>query len=209
MPGCERTSASSRGSSCSGRYCAGSTWSCAHPAGRHRDVVFALDSPRYLRLVADLERFLADPPFSDRGRGKPTKELRRRVRKACRRVERARFALRDADPAQHDHALHEVRISAKRARYAAEAARPVIGDEAKAVADAMEQIQETLGDHQDAVVERAWLRDLAVRAFLAGENSFTFGRLHGLTDALAQHDEEEFEQIWTTTHSVVSGWPGW
>jgi CHAD domain-containing protein len=175
----------------------------------HTAVVAALDSPRYLELVTDLERFTTRPPFSARGRAAPSKELRARVRKACRRVEKAASALDDGTgTSQHEHLLHEVRIAAKRARYAAEAVRPVVGDKAKAVADAMEQIQETLGDHQDAVVERGWLRDLAVRAHLAGENGFTFGRLHGLTDARARHDEEEFAEVWAAARKAVANWPG-
>ena len=47
------------------------------------------------------------------------------------------------------------------------------------------RIQEPLGSQPADVAERKWLRDLAVRAFLNGENSFTFGRLHGLADVRA------------------------
>jgi CHAD domain-containing protein len=175
----------------------------------HEKVVEALDSDRYLALVETLEVFVTDPPFSEHGRAEATKELRKRLRKACRRVESAAAALEGAAAQdEQDHRLHEVRIAAKRARYAAETVRPVAGDEAKAVAKAMEEIQETLGDHQDAVVERAWLRDLGVKAFLAGENAFTFGRLHGLTDARAEHDEEVFAEVWARTREVVAAWPG-
>jgi CHAD domain-containing protein len=183
----------------------------------HKNAVTALDSERYLALVAALEEFVAQPPFSDQAGAEASSQLRSRVRHACGRVQKATAGLHavgsDGDPAvldrtEEDHHLHEVRIAAKRARYAAEAVQPVFGKKAKAVATAMEQIQETLGDHQDAVVERQWLRDLAVRAFLAGENGFTFGRLHGLTDARGQHDEEEFAKVWKTTRKTLKAWPG-
>jgi CHAD domain-containing protein len=175
----------------------------------HANVLAGLDSDRYLALIADLEAFVARPPFSEQAQAPAAEELRRRVRKACRRVQAAVTGLADgSDRDAQDHHLHEVRIAAKRARYAAEAVRPVIGRPAKALAAAMAQVQETLGDHQDAVVERQWLRDLAVRSFLAGENSFTLGRLHGLTDARAEHDEERFTDVWTATGKVITAWPG-
>jgi CHAD domain-containing protein len=178
----------------------------------HKHIITALDGDRYLALIATLEEFVAQPPLSERAATAAAAELRTRVRHACRRVAKATGGLETvragADPAAMDHHLHEVRIAAKRARYAAEAVRPVIGKPAKAVATAMEEVQETLGNHQDAVVERQWLRDLSVRAFLAGENGFTFGRLHGLTDARAEHDEERFTEVWKATRKVLSAWPG-
>jgi CHAD domain-containing protein len=175
----------------------------------HKKVVAALDGDRYLALVAALEDFVAGPPFSEQAAGEAEHELRARVRHSCRRVQKAAAGLGAvSDPTEQDEHLHEVRIAAKRARYAAEAVRPVIGPPAKSVAGAMSAIQETLGDHQDAVVERHWLRDLGIRAFLAGENGFTFGRLHGLADARAQHDEELFTEIWKDTQKVIAAWPG-
>ena len=178
----------------------------------HQRVVAELDGDRYLALVTALEEFVEQPPFSPRATEAAPEELRRLVRRACRRVQSAAAGLTTlptgADRTAQDHHLHEVRIAAKRARYAAETARPAIGRPAKRVATAMEEVTETLGNHQDAVVERQWLRDLAVRAFLAGENGFTFGRLHGLTDARAQHDEDHFAEVWTSTRKVIAAWPG-
>jgi CHAD domain-containing protein len=84
---------------------------------------------------------------------------------------RAVEALGD-DPA--DHALHEVRIRAKRVRYAAEAAAAVIGKPARKLAAACAELQGVLGDMQDAVVAEAWLRHEATsmspgQALIAGE----------------------------------------
>ena len=175
----------------------------------HRELVVGLDSDRYLALVTALEEFITEPPFSEPATRDATEELRARVRRSCRRVQKAAEGLDGRpDAAEQDQHLHDVRIAAKRARYAAEAVRPVIGKPAKAVADVMAAVQETLGDHQDAVVERQWLRDLGVRAFLAGENGFTFGRLHGLADARAQHDEERFTEVWARAQNVLASWPG-
>jgi CHAD domain-containing protein len=173
----------------------------------HEKVVAALDDDRYLALVAALEGFVAQPPFSEQAAAEAIKELRARVRHACHRVQKAVTHLQ-ARSGDHDQQLHDVRIAAKRARYAAEAVRPVIGKPAKSLADAMEAIQEALGDHQDAVVQRQWLRELGRRAFLAGENGFSFGRLHGLAEARAGHDEERFADVWESTRKVLSAWPG-
>ncbi|HST83803.1 MAG TPA: CYTH and CHAD domain-containing protein [Kineosporiaceae bacterium] len=174
----------------------------------HKQVVTALDSDRYLSLVTALENFIAEPPLSPMAAGSIA-ELRSRVRHACRRVQQEYARLdADPDPTQQDQHLHDVRIAAKRARYAAEAVRPVIGKPAKAVAAAMQEIQEALGDHHDAVVERSWLRDLGARAFLAGENGFTFGRLHGLAENRAEHDQERFAGVWKATQPVLARWPG-
>jgi CHAD domain-containing protein len=61
-----------------------------------------------------------------------------------------------------DHALHEVRILAKRCRYAAEAMAPLCGRPARRFAAAMADVQTLLGDHQDAVIAETWLRSAAL-----------------------------------------------
>ena len=75
-----------------------------------------------------------------------------------------------ADPADAD--LHQIRILAKRARYAAEAVAPVAGPVAQSFARAAAKLQTVLGEHQDSVTAQAWLRNARVtgrRAFVAGE----------------------------------------
>ena len=42
----------------------------------------------------------------------------------------------------------------------------------------MKKLQTILGDHHDAVVARDTAREIAVRAYLAGENAFSFGLLY-------------------------------
>jgi CHAD domain-containing protein len=92
------------------------------------------------------------------------------VRKPWRHLRDAAKGLGDDPP---DHALHQVRIQAKRLRYAAEAAEPVIGKPAKKLASAVAEVQGVLGDMQDAVVAEAWLRQAgtsgsASQALVAG-----------------------------------------
>lgn len=54
--------------------------------------------------------------------------------------------------------LHQVRIRAKHARYAAKVAVPLVGKRAKRLAQGLADLQTVLGDHQDAVVTERWLR---------------------------------------------------
>ncbi|MDP9073786.1 MAG: CHAD domain-containing protein, partial [Actinomycetota bacterium] len=77
------------------------------------------------------------------------------VAKPWKQLKRAVDALGDDPP---DEALHEVRILAKRMRYAAEAVAGVIGKPARLMASAVAEVQGVLGDMQDAVVAETWLR---------------------------------------------------
>src|SRR5262249_60873575 len=104
------------------------------------------------------------------------KETVRLVRKSGRRVTRAARAVDDATSEEDRfRALHEVRKAAKRARYAAEAARPVLGKDARRLARRMEDVQDLLGEVQDAHTARPLLRQLGMVANLSSENGFTFG----------------------------------
>jgi hypothetical protein len=87
--------------------------------------------------------------------------------------------------------LHEVRKTAKRASYAAEAAAASVGPPAHALARRMEDLQEVLGRHQDSLMARALLRDLAAR--MPEREAFALGRLIGMEHAsdeslLAEYD---------------------
>lgn len=57
--------------------------------------------------------------------------------------------------------LHDLRVRTKRVRYAADAAAPVVGEDAAALSKAAADLQSVLGDLNDAVVARRWLRDWA------------------------------------------------
>src|ERR1035441_5400024 len=154
-------------------------------AGRSA-VLTALDSGRYLALLGPLDQLLADPPLAAEA-GRPAADVlpaavRRMRRRVRRRMGRARR--RPAGP-ERDLALHEARKAAKDARYAAEAVRPAFGKQASRFARRMKKLQSVLGDHHDAVVARAAVRDLGMQAQLAGENAFSFGVLYAGDSHLA------------------------
>jgi CHAD domain-containing protein len=97
---------------------------------------------------------------------------------------------------ERDVALHDARKAAKRARYAAEAATQALGRPARRFAKRMKAVQKVLGDHQDSVVAREALRELAIAANLAGESSFTWGLLYGQESARATEREAELPEVW-------------
>ena len=69
----------------------------------------------------------------------------------------------DGAPGAGGVELHEVRKAAKRARYAAEVAGSSAGPAAHALAQRMEELQAVLGRHQDSLMVRALIQDLADR----------------------------------------------
>jgi CHAD domain-containing protein len=77
------------------------------------------------------------------------------------RWRRLRRAVDDLATVPSDGALHEVRIRAKRCRYAAELAETVIGKPAREVATALTRVQDVLGEQHDAVVADSWLAKTA------------------------------------------------
>jgi CHAD domain-containing protein len=137
-----------------------------------KDVTEAMDSQRYLTLLATLQSWRTDPPLNE---PPSLKALTKRARRAERKADRR---LAEAVETGDDALLHRARKAAKRARYAAELRLPV-DKRAKATAKRYKQFQRVLGDHQDGVVASSTLRRLALSAgTTAGENGFTFGVLY-------------------------------
>jgi CHAD domain-containing protein len=164
----------------------------------HDRSVEAMRSDRYFAIVDQLDALVADPPWTPVAQEPAHEVLPRRMRNDWKRV-RARVAAAETAPSSEDRdaRLHEARKAAKRARYAAETLTPLYRGEAKQLAKALKRIQSVLGDHQDSVVTQQVLRRLGVQAHLAGENGFSFGRLHGLEQAEADRTRAEFEVAWS------------
>lgn len=144
----------------------------------HLNLIAAMDSPEYAALLAALAAFVADPPWDAKAATRHT--LPTLVGRACVRVDRAAKAAEgvlDVGGAE----LHEVRKAAKRARYAAEVAGPSAGKAAHALAQRMEALQELLGRHQDSLMARALLEDLAGR--MSERQAFALGLLTGVEHA--------------------------
>jgi CHAD domain-containing protein len=166
-------------------------------ASAREQVIEAFGSARYAELLASLDRLAHDPPLGPQAAAPARHVLPAAVRKAYRqadkRMRRARRVPRGHD---HDVALHEARKSARRARYAAEAARPAAGKPARRFARQMKKVQSVIGDHQDTVIARHAARDLGIGAYLAGENAFTYGLLYELELHQAERLQARTRTVW-------------
>jgi CHAD domain-containing protein len=158
----------------------------------------ALEDTRYLRLLDDLAALVRDLPLAEEADRPAAEVLPHLVRRDARRLRRAVRDARSAPPGQaHDAALHEARKKAKRLRYAAELAVPAVGKRAKKLASAAKRVQQALGEHQDTVVSRRFLREHGARTHAEGMNGFTLGRFHAIEEARAMAATRDFERAWT------------
>jgi CHAD domain-containing protein/adenylate cyclase class IV len=113
----------------------------------------ALGSPRYRALLDAFATAIAAVPSLPKGADADSLagQAFHRLRRASERL--------PAEPS--DEQLHRLRIKAKRARYAAELAALGGAASAKRAVDALKQVQDVIGEHQDAVVAEERLRALA------------------------------------------------
>src|SRR6266550_5438039 len=130
--------------------------------------VEALSSGRYYRLLDELESAARGPRVrrSDIPLARLARHEFKRLRKRARRLN---WASTDAE-------LHRTRILCKRARYSTEFAEPDLGKRARRVAARAAILQDVLGEHQDAIVAEARLRELLAKTSGTGA-AFAAGRL--------------------------------
>jgi len=142
----------------------------------HARVLAELDTDRYYALLDALDALIADPPLAPPARERARTALPPLVKRTTEKLDKAVAAVdRHTDPAERATALHDVRKAAKRARYAAELVTPLVGKDAARSAKRFKTVQSVLGDHQDAVQTRRFLRVLGGRGHMAGQNGFTVG----------------------------------
>jgi CHAD domain-containing protein len=164
----------------------------AHRASARDELLAAMRSTRYVDL---LERLLAasrSVPPADRAVDLEL-DLGDLVAKPWKKLRRAMKALGDDPP---DAELHAARIRAKRVRYAAEAVAPAVGKGAKRFAAAVADLQDVLGEHQDAVVAGEWLRAHVPSGDGALAAAFVAGELAAWEDAAAEASREEWPAAW-------------
>lgn len=150
----------------------------------YADLTAALASPRYRRVLDQIER-AADAVARARRPGArvATGEWAgARVGRLYRRALRQGRAIDAGSPAE---ALHDLRKTAKRLRYTLEFYRPALDESAvgPAVA-ALRELQDTLGDYQDAEVQAALLVDAAHRLAAEGAAPATMLALGVLAERL-------------------------
>ncbi|MGX9899890.1 CHAD domain-containing protein [Arthrobacter sp. SA17] len=162
------------------------------------EVLEALGSDRYRRLVQALDALTDSPFVGDKAERPAGKGLAKLVKKDVRRLRRKAAVLEQPGP--RDVAFHDVRKAAKRVRYIAEAASLAKAKSADRIEDAAHTIQKILGQHQDSVVAREQLLLLGSEpgqgSKSGADSSFTFGRLHALEEGRADEAEKEFFKAW-------------
>jgi CHAD domain-containing protein len=146
----------------------------AEYADAHAVTLAALDSSRYADLRTRLSGLPADPPLRHRADKPAKKVVSGLIRADLRRLNRLIATAARTGGEEHLTALHDVRKGAKRVRYAAEAAQPVLGDRADALAAQAKNLQTVLGDHRDAVEAQQLINAAATVAKAAGEDDFTY-----------------------------------
>jgi CHAD domain-containing protein len=163
----------------------------------------ALNDHRYLRLVDRLVDAAWSPRCTEAADAPAREALPPLVASAWRRLDR-RVGRLEADLAAArkgrsvpEEDYHRARIAAKQARYAAESVSPVLGKRATKFAELMESVQEMLGEHQDAVVARDTLGQVASGS-RASTAAFTLGVLFARQDAAAERARQEFLVHWPT-----------
>jgi len=150
----------------------------------------ALGEPRYPALLDELVLAAADPKVLEEAAALPAQVASRPMLEAP--WKHLEVAAERAKEEPSDGAFHSARIRAKRMRYAVEAVAPVFGKRAAAFANAAADLQDVLGEHQDSVVARAWLREAAS----AGADPFAAGQLVALEAQAAGEARERWPAAW-------------
>jgi CHAD domain-containing protein len=186
----------------------------AELAARHEDALQALEevlaSDRYTTLLDVLVEAAREPQLGPAAAEPADAALTRMVAKPWRQLARTgrdRVGAGDLEPLGHDDDWHSVRIRAKRARYAVESVARLVGGDAAALADALTEVQELLGEHQDAAIAAdTWL---AIARSDVDDHAVavTAGRLVERERAAVRRARERFPAAWATADSDKhTGW---
>jgi CHAD domain-containing protein len=159
-------------------------------ARAREELLASMREPRYARLLDELVDAANEPAVLTEMADAPASEaLRPALEAPWKHLETAMDTAR-SEPT--DEYLHAARIRAKRVRYAAEAVSPVFGKRARAFAQAAVELQDVLGEHQDAVVAGAWLRETAG----SGGDAFAAGQLAAIEAQTAATSREAVPAAW-------------
>lgn len=159
----------------------------------HATLLDVVRGDRYLDLIERLIEAVQTPALlasrADRAAAKALPPL---VERAWRALERK---VRSLSHPPTNEELHMVRILAKRCRYAAEACAPSLGKRTHRLAVAARNVQDVLGELNDAVVAEKWLRDWTAHTdSISG--AFAAGELAALERAAAKQARSQWPRAW-------------
>lgn len=157
-------------------------------AAAHSELLDELRSERCAAMLQRLATFVTATPFVSPGAKRPAADVvpalvRRPLRRLWREADRL-----GSTPG--DDELHRLRILAKRLRYAADVSIPVSGKPARRATRALAELQDLLGDHNDARIALDRLRGLACDA--TPDGAWTSGMLSGLQIARTEQCRMRF-----------------
>jgi CHAD domain-containing protein len=153
----------------------------------------ALATDRYAALLERVVEAARHPAVTEQAALPAEEALTPLVAKGWRKLAKPARKLAQDDP---DEDWHQVRIRAKRARYAAEAAAPALGSRAKRLGSAASSLQDLLGEHQDAVVATETLLGMAAEHPDDTALVVTCARLAERQRADARRARAEFPAAW-------------
>jgi CHAD domain-containing protein len=148
-----------------------------------------LREPRYVALLDELVTAAADPKLAPAAQSPAAHVLPSLVEEPWRKLCRA---IHNLEPEPPDEKLHQVRIKAKRCRYAADAIAPACGKGAKRFARRVARLQTILGDLHDAVVADGRLRQVTGDR----EEVFVAGELAGMQASAAADARSSWRDAW-------------
>jgi CHAD domain-containing protein len=185
-----------------------------------RAVAFAdlhaeLTSPAHADFISRLVATVGQPVFADSVDTGPGALIDRPaidvvgslVAKPWRKLRKAVRRLPPPGEVTHEE-LHEVRIKAKRARYACDAVKPVIGKPAKKLASNLGDLQDVLGDLHDTAVAEDWLRAAAGDVRVVRAAAVTAGLLVARERADGDALEAEWPGAWKAVRRADTDWLG-
>lgn len=161
-------------------------------AGRE-SVEAALSSERYVVLLERLVDAGWEPFTAPAGERPTAKAIPRLIRKCWEDVSDGVARLDSLDADAHD--WHKVRINAKRLRYSCEAAVPMFGRQAQRLGKIASELQDSLGENQDAVVAADLLKTVAT-ARGGSTIAFTLGLLHARQSEAGAAARAKFSKQW-------------
>ncbi len=168
----------------------------------------AMTAPRYFTLLERLADAVAAPLPTSSASGTAQLDLVDLVRAEAHKLRRA-VRRAGADPA--DEVLHALRIRGKRVRYTGELVAPALrgtptARAVKQLLTATENLQEVLGDHQDACVA-----ELRIRALLDGLGpqpdvhvAFVAGRLVEREGHRAEEKRGQWRAAWKRVDESIA-----
>ena len=172
----------------------------AQVGAARRHLLSAMDTDHYIEAIDHLVVAARAPVLTEMAALPAREVLPGLVRKPWRSLKSGALGARGDVP---DEQLHDLRIRAKRCRYAAEAAAAATGKNAAKFAREVAALQEVLGELHDAVVAEAWLRDRSSAPRVHETALFAAGELVAQQRDAAARARAGWPAVWKR---VDEGW---